>query len=543
MTRYIFVTGGVVSSLGKGISAATIGALLQARGYKIRIRKLDPYLNIDPGTMSPYQHGEVYVTDDGAETDLDFGHYERFLGIKLSASDTISGGKIYWDVLNRERRGDYLGATVQMIPHVTDRIKDYIRKDIGDEDFVICEIGGTVGDIEGLIFLEAIRQLANEVGRRNSMFVHLTLIPYIEAAHELKTKPSQHSVKALLEKGIQADLLLCRSSHPISESDRAKLALFCNLNPKNVIPALDLESIYKVPMAYHKEQVAERILEYFGLAETAKAPDLSQWQQLEDYLDANKREIDIAVIGKYFEVADAYKSLNEAIFHAGIACNVKVNIRRIDSVKLEDANKAEKDHLFEGVKGILVPGGFGRRGIMGKIIAIKYAREHNIPFFGICLGMQLAVIEFCRDVLGIQDADSAEFAEECTPVIYLMQKWEKDGKTQTRTKDSNKGGTLRLGAYPCILGAKTLARKIYGTDKISERHRHRFEMNIEYEKRLKEKGMIISGKSPDGILPEIIEIPSHPFFIGVQFHPEFQSTPFKAHPIFKAFIKAGMDLK
>ncbi|OPZ79427.1 MAG: CTP synthase [Alphaproteobacteria bacterium ADurb.Bin438] len=539
MTKYIFVTGGVVSSLGKGISAATIGALLQARGYKIKIRKLDPYLNIDPGTMSPYQHGEVYVTDDGAETDLDLGHYERFLGIKLSSKDTISGGKIYWDVLNRERRGDYLGATVQMIPHVTDCIKEYIKSGITDEDFVICEIGGTVGDIEGLIFLEAIRQLANEVGRRNSMFVHLTLIPYIEAAHELKTKPSQQAVKSLLEKGIQADLLLCRSSHPISESDRAKLALFCNLNPKNVIPALDLTSIYKVPMAYAKEQVAERIMEHFGLDEK-EIVDLSKWEKIEGYLNAYKKEVTIAVVGKYFEVSDAYKSLNEAIFHAGIANNVKVNVKTIDSQKLEEMNGEDIKEAFKDISGILVPGGFGVRGVLGKMKAIEFARENNVPFFGICLGMQLAVIEFARNVLGIKDAFSTEFDENCKPLICLMETYEKDGKVIQRTKDSDKGGTLRLGAYPCVIEKGSLAYKVYGEDKISERHRHRYELDMSYEKDLVAKGMIISGKSPDKVLPEIVEIKDHKFFIGVQFHPEFQSTPFKPHPVFENFIKASI---
>lgn len=537
MTRYIFVTGGVVSSLGKGMSAATIGALLKARGYKVRIRKLDPYLNIDPGTMSPLQHGEVYVTEDGAETDLDLGHYERFLDQYAHSTDSISGGKIYYNVLMKERRGDYLGATVQMIPNVTDEIKCFIQSALDDEDFVICEVGGTVGDIESLVFLEAIRQFGNDIGRKNAMFIHLTLLPYIETAQELKTKPTQHSVKSLLEKGIQADMLICRSVKPISESERRKLALFCNVEPKNIIPALDADNVYKLPLFYHSEEVDARVLEHFNIDSRSRPADMSRWEALSEKIDAVSKEIDIAFVVKYGETSDAYKSLKEAICHAGLDSGIKVNINWVDAEELEGKSDAEVGGYFEGIGGVIVPGGFGVRGTEGKMRAIRYVRENKIPYMGICLGMQLAVIEFCRNVAGIADANSTEFEKPCTPVIFLMTEWNQGGRISERDENSNKGGTLRLGTYPCVLKDNTLAKKIYAQELINERHRHRYEMDISYEAVLAEHGMVISGKSPDGRLPEVIELADHPFFIGVQFHPEFRSRPFTAHPMFVSFVK------
>lgn len=540
MPKYIFVTGGVVSSLGKGIASASIGALLQSRGYKVRIRKLDPYLNIDPGTMSPHQHGEVFVTEDGAETDLDLGHYERFLGIHPHKTDSISGGKIYFNVLTKERRGDYLGATVQSIPHITDEIKEFISSDITDEDFIICEIGGTVGDIEGLIFLEAIRQFANDIGRENALFIHLTLLPYIKTAGELKTKPSQHSVKTLLEAGIQADILMCRSSMPMSDSEREKLALFCNLVPEDVIVALDLDNIYKIPLSYHKEGLDVRVLEHFGMLSSSREPDLSRWEEIVEVMEHWEREVTIGIVGKYCGLQDAYKSLNEALFHAGLANRCKVKLKWIESERLEGKTSSTVEEILSNLDGILVPGGFGYRGVEGKIIAARYAREHKIPYLGICLGMQVAAIEIVRDILGIQDANSTEFVKECTPLIALMHEWDQGGLKQKRHEGSDKGGTLRLGSYPCILTKGTLAWNIYSQDKIYERHRHRYEMDINYEQELAKKGVLISGKSPDGVLPEIIEVKDHPFFIGVQFHPEFKSQPFSAHPLFRAFIKASI---
>ncbi len=540
MPKYIFVTGGVVSSLGKGIASASIGALLQSRGYKVRIRKLDPYLNIDPGTMSPHQHGEVFVTEDGAETDLDLGHYERFLGIHPHKTDSISGGKIYFNVLTKERRGDYLGATVQSIPHITDEIKEFISSDITDEDFIICEIGGTVGDIEGLIFLEAIRQFANDIGRENALFIHLTLLPYIKTAGELKTKPSQHSVKTLLEAGIQADILMCRSSMPMSDSERKKLALFCNLVPEDVIVALDLDNIYKIPLSYHKEGLDVRVLEHFGMLSSSREPDLSRWEEIVEVMEHWEREVTIGIVGKYCGLQDAYKSLNEALFHAGLANRCKVKLKWIESERLEGKTSSTVEEILSNLDGILVPGGFGYRGVEGKIIAARYAREHKIPYLGICLGMQVAAIEIVRDILGIQDANSTEFVKECTPLIALMHEWDQGGLKQKRHEGSDKGGTLRLGSYPCILTKGTLAWNIYSQDKIYERHRHRYEMDINYEQELAKKGVLISGKSPDGVLPEIIEVKDHPFFIGVQFHPEFKSQPFSAHPLFRAFIKASI---
>ena len=519
MSRYIFVTGGVVSSLGKGVSAASLGALLQSRGYTVHARKFDPYLNVDPGTMSPLQHGEVYVTNDGFETDLDLGYYERYLGIKLSRNDSVSGGRIYWDVLNAERRGDYLGNTVQMIPHVTNKIKEYIGAPTGT-DFVICEIGGTVGDIEGKIFLESIRQFANDVGRKNVLFSHLTLAPYLEQSGELKTKPTQMSVRSLLENGIQADILFVRSPRMLTDDERAKIGMFCNLPAKNVITSMNVDNIYKIPLVYDAQHVFDIMAEHFGLPNAAG--DMSKIQKIEHHLNADLPTCTIGMVGKYFDIADAYKSLNEALFHAGIQNNVHVKIKKInaETVSPED---------FADVDGILVPGGFGTRGIEGKIMAARYARENNIPYMGICLGMQVAVIEFMRDVVGDENANSTEFAKNCTPVIDIMSDCDKE----------DMGGTLRLGAYPCNIKSGTLAEKIYGATNISERHRHRYEVNIKYKDALEKAGMIISGISPDGKLPEMIEIPSHKFFVAGQFHPEFQSSPFSGHPMFNAFIAAA----
>lgn len=521
MSKYIFVTGGVVSSLGKGVSAASLGALLQSRGYSVHVRKFDPYLNVDPGTMSPLQHGEVYVTNDGFETDLDLGYYERFLGVKLSKNDSVSGGRIYWEVLNAERRGDYLGATVQMIPHVTNKIKEHIGVPV-DTDFVICEIGGTVGDIEGKVFLESIRQFANEVGRRNVMFAHLTLAPYLEQSGELKTKPTQMSVRRLLENGIQADVLFVRSPRMLTADERAKIGMFCNLPAKNVITSMDVDNIYKIPLVYDAQDVFNIMAQHFGLPEAAG--DMSKIKKIEQYLNADLPTCTIGMVGKYFDVADAYKSLNEALFHAGIQNNVHVKIKKIDAENFSPEDCADVD-------GILVPGGFGARGVEGKIAAARYARENNVPYMGICLGMQVAVIEFMRDVVGDENANSTEFTKNCTPVIDIMRDCDAE----------NMGGTLRLGAYPCVIRAGTLAEKIYGSNHISERHRHRYEVNIEYKDALEKNGMIISGMSPDGKLPEMIEIPTHRFFVAGQFHPEFQSNPFTGHPLFNAFVAAAKD--
>ncbi len=541
MAKYIFITGGVVSSLGKGMASAAIGSLLQARGYKVRMRKMDPYLNIDPGTMSPYQHGEVFVTEDGAETDLDLGHYERFTGVPCHRTDSISGGKIYYNVLMKERHGEYLGATVQAIPHVTDEIKHFIESALTDEDFVLYEIGGTVGDIEGTLFLEAVRQFAITVGRNNCLFLHLTLLPYIPTAGELKTKPTQHSVKKLLETGIQPDILLCRSQLMLSNSERRKIGLFCNINPQNVIIALDADSIYKIPLQYHDEGLDRQILKHFGMLENAPDPNLEKWQKIVHTLNAWEHETTIGVVGKYCGLPDAYKSLNEALFHAGIAHKTKVNIKWIESDTLETMTEEQLNAVFQGIHGILVPGGFGQRGIEGKMIAEHYARTRKIPFFGICLGMQTAVIEASRNLLGIKDANSTEFTEDCTPVVALMTQWEQDGRKQVRTKQNDMGGTMRLGAYPCQLKQGSLAAKLYdNADVIYERHRHRYEVDIKIAKRLEEKGMIISGLSPDKMLPEIIELQDHPFYIGVQFHPEFKSRAFEAHPLFKGFIAAAL---
>lgn len=534
--KFIFITGGVVSSLGKGLASASLAATLQARGFKVRMRKLDPYLNVDPGTMSPYQHGEVFVTDDGAETDLDLGHYERFSGVSCHKTDSVTSGKIYQRVLDKERHGDYLGATIQVVPHVTNEIKDFIKSDITDEDFVLCEIGGTVGDIEGQPFLEAIRQTAYDLGRERVMFIHVTLLPYIAASGELKTKPTQHSVKQLQEYGIQPDMLLCRSQMPIPQNEKKKIALFCNIKEENVIAALDASSIYAVPLAYSHEGMDAQVCKYFGL-DSAPA-DLSKWEHIVDTIQHPEGEVKIAVVGKYTQMLDTYKSLGEALTHGGIANKYKVKIKWIDSESLETGDVAAQ---LNDVCGILVPGGFGARGTEGKIKAIKYARENKIPFLGICFGMQMAVIETMRNVCGVKNAGTTEFTPDCEAVVGLMTEWDKDGARQIRHKDGDLGGTMRLGAYECVLRPDSLVHKVYGSDKISERHRHRYEVNMKYERQLKEAGMIISGKSPDGLLPEIIEIPNHPWFIAVQFHPELKSKPFDPHPLFVSFVKASVE--
>lgn len=535
-TKFIFITGGVVSSLGKGLASASLAATLQARGFKVRMRKLDPYLNVDPGTMSPYQHGEVFVTDDGAETDLDLGHYERFSGVSCHKTDSVTSGKIYQRVLDKERHGDYLGATIQVIPHVTNEIKDFIKSDITDEDFVLCEIGGTVGDIEGQPFLEAIRQTAYDLGRSRVMFIHVTLLPFIPASGELKTKPTQHSVKQLQEYGIQPDMLLCRSQMPIPENEKRKIALFCNIKEENVIAALDAPSIYAVPLAYSREGMDRQVCKYFGLEDGPA--DLSKWEHIVETIKHPEGEVKIAVVGKYTQMLDTYKSLGEALTHGGIANKYKVRIKWVDSEALEKEDIAAE---LGDVSGILVPGGFGARGTEGKIRAIRYARENNIPFLGICFGMQMAVIEAMRDLCGVKNAGTTEFAPDCEAVVGLMTEWDKDGARQIRHKDGDLGGTMRLGAYECDLQPGSLVNRVYGAEKIFERHRHRYEVNIKYEKQLNDVGMVISGKSPDGRLPEIVEIPKHPWFIGVQFHPELKSKPFDPHPLFVSFVRAAIE--
>ena len=536
-TKFIFITGGVVSSLGKGLASASLASILQARGFKVRMRKLDPYLNVDPGTMSPYQHGEVFVTDDGAETDLDLGHYERFSGVACHKTDSITTGKIYQRVIDKERHGDYLGATIQVIPHVTNEIKDFILSDITDEDFVLCEIGGTVGDIEGQPYLEAIRQVAYDLGRERAMFIHVTLLPYIPTAGELKTKPTQHSVKKLQEYGIQPDMLLCRSQMPIPQNEKRKIALFCNIREENVIAALDVNSIYQVPIAYSHEGMDRQVCRHFGIP-CDDEPDLSKWEHIVETLRHPEGEVRIAVVGKYTQLLEAYKSLNEALTHGGIANKYKVKVKWIDSELLE--KEAPEDHLND-VSGILVPGGFGQRGTEGKINAIRYAREHKIPFLGICFGMQMAVIETMRNVAGIKNAGTTEFMKDCEPVVGLMTEWDKDGNKEVRSQDGDLGGTMRLGAYKCILNPNSKTAKAYGCDEISERHRHRYEVNMKYEPQLRMAGMSIVGKSPDGKLPEIVEIPDHPWFVAVQFHPELKSKPFAPAPLFVAFVKAAID--
>ena len=541
MTKYVFIIGGVVSSLGKGIASASTGALLKARGYSVRMRKMDPYLNVDPGTMSPYQHGEVYVTEDGAETDLDLGHYERFVDVNCHKTDSVSGGKIYFNVLQKERRGDYLGATVQAIPHVTNEIKEFLRSDLHEEDFVLYEVGGTVGDIEGTLFLEAVRQFANEVGRQNVCFLFLTLLPYIATAGELKTKPTQHAVKTLMEAGIQADILLCRSKMDLGPEERRKLALFCNVAPEDVIMALDVDNIYKIPLVYHEQGLDTQILKHFNMLDQSPEPDLSGWNKIIHTCANYEKEVNIAVVGKYCGLLEAYKSLNEALVHAGIANWAKVKVSWLEAEQFENMSQEEVDTALKSYSGILIPGGFGVRGIEGKIKAIRYAREHKVPFFGICLGMQMAVVEACRSLLGMENAGSAEFGNHYVPVVSKMTVWEQDGKKQIRADNSDLGGTMRLGAYPCVLKEGSLAAKIYdGAGEIHERHRHRYEVDMSYAQQLEERGMIVSGKSPDGLLPEIVEISDHPFFIGVQFHPEFTSRPGRANPVFKAFIEAAL---
>ena len=536
--KFIFITGGVVSSLGKGLASASLASLLQARGFKVRLRKLDPYLNVDPGTMSPYQHGEVYVTDDGTEADLDLGHYERFSGVPAKKTDSITTGKIYQRVIDKERHGDYLGATIQVIPHVTNEIKDFILSDITDEDFVLCEIGGTVGDIEGQPYLETIRQVAYDLGRDRAMFVHVTLLPYIPTAGELKTKPTQHSVKKLQEYGIQPDMLLCRTQMDIPQNEKRKIALFCNIREENVIAAKDAANIYQVPIAYSKEGMDAQVCKHFGIENPAPA-DLSKWERIVDIIAHPEGEVRIGVVGKYTQLLEAYKSLGEALSHGGIANHYKVKIKWIDSEDIEKDGAAA--HLND-VSAVLVPGGFGSRGTEGKIMAIEYARENKLPFLGICFGMQMAVIETMRHIAGISDANTTEIAgSNCTPVVGLMTEWDKEGFKQIRTKDGDLGGTMRLGAYESVLSPDSLAHKIYGSDKISERHRHRYEVNMSYEPTLNQAGMKIVGKSPDGLLPEIVERPDHPWFIGVQFHPELKSKPFAPHPLFVSFVKAAIE--
>ena len=534
MARYIFVTGGVVSSLGKGLSSASLAYLLQSRGYKVRIRKLDPYLNVDPGTMSPFQHGEVFVTDDGAETDLDLGHYERFSGISAKKSDNITTGRIYNDVLNRERQGKYLGKTVQDIPHITNRIKEFIKHDVSAEDFVICEIGGTVGDIESLPFLEAIRQFSNEFGRKNTLFIHLTLVPYMKASDEIKTKPTQHSVKELRSIGIQPDIIICRSERPIPLNQRKKISLFCNVSIHDVIETVDVKTIYEAPISFNKEKLDERVLKFFKI-KSRKKVNLQPWKKITNLVLSTKNSVDIAIIGKYVELKDAYKSLDEALTHGGISNNLKVNLVRIESDFLKPKEIKNK---LKTVSGVLIPGGFGKRGTEGKIAAINYARKNKIPFLGICFGMQMAVIEFARNKLNIKNATSSEFGTSKASVVGLMSEWLKDGKL---IKGTNKdlGGTMRLGSYEAKLKKNSRINKIYKSIKINERHRHRYEVNINFKEDFEKKGMIFSGLSPDNKLPEIIELKDHPWFIGVQFHPEFKSRPLAPHPLFSSFIKAA----
>ena len=535
MTKYIFITGGVVSSLGKGIIGASLGKLLRARGFSVAIQKFDPYINVDPGTMSPFQHGEVFVTDDGTEADLDLGHYERFSGIPATKYDSVTSGKIYQRVLDKERHGDYLGATIQVIPHVTNEIKNFILGNLNDEDFVLCEIGGTVGDIEGQPYLESIRQLAYELGRERTMFLHLTLLPYIPTAGELKTKPTQHSVKQLQEYGIQPDILLCRSQIEIPQNEKRKIALFCNVKEDCVIAALDAKSIYHVPLSYSAEGLDSQVCKYFGL-ENSKV-DLSKWQHIAETMLNPEGEVKVAVVCKY-QLQEAYKSISEALTHGGLANRFRVKIKWVDAGDIEE-NGA--DEYLNDVSAVLVPGGFGTRGTEGKIAAARYAREHNIPYLGICFGMQMAVIETMRNVAGIKNANSSELSDNCEAVVGLMTEWDKDGAKQIRHKDGDLGGTMRLGAYPTILDEKSKAFQIYGAKEISERHRHRYEVNIKYEPVLRKAGMLITGKSPDGLLPEIVERPDHPWFIGVQFHPELKSKPFAPHPLFVAFVKAAIE--
>jgi len=538
MARYIFVTGGVVSSLGKGLSSASLAYLLQSRGFKVRIRKLDPYLNVDPGTMSPFQHGEVFVTDDGAETDLDLGHYERFSGISAKKSDNITTGKIYNDVLKKERKGKYLGKTVQVIPHITDRIKEFIKHDIKNEDFIICEIGGTVGDIESLPFIEAIRQFSNDVGKKNTLFIHLTLVPFMKASDEIKTKPTQHSVKELRSIGIQPDIIICRSERSIPINQRKKISLFCNVPIENVIETVDVKTIYEAPISFNKEKLDKQVLKYFKI-KSKKNVNLNPWRKITKTVLYNKKFVNIAIIGKYVNLKDAYKSLDEALIHGGIQNNLKVNLIRIESDHLKVSDVKQK---LKTVSGILIPGGFGKRGTEGKIAAINFSRKHKIPFLGICFGMQMAIIEFARNALNIKNATSTEFGYSGTSIVGLINEWSKDGKLIKGTK-KDLGGTMRLGLFEAKLRDKSLIRSIYKSQLINERHRHRYEVNINYKDQFEKKGMIFSGLSPDNKLPEIIELKNHPWFIGVQFHPEFKSRPLSPHPLFSSFIKAAKNHK
>ncbi len=538
MARYVFITGGVVSSLGKGIASAALGALLQARGYKVRLRKLDPYLNVDPGTMSPYQHGEVFVTDDGAETDLDLGHYERFTGRPANKMDNVTTGRIYQDIIAKERRGDYLGATIQVIPHVTDAIKAFIRDGNDDFDFVLVEIGGTVGDIEGLPFFEAIRQVSNDLPPHHVVFIHLTLMPFIPSAGELKTKPTQHSVSALRQIGIQPDLLLVRADRPIPSEERRKLSLFCNVRPSAVIQALDVKNIYEVPAAYHTEGLDDEVLAAFGIAD-APPPDLTRWDQITNAIARHEGEVTIAIVGKYTGLKDAYKSLVEALHHGGIANTVKVKLEWIEADTLEGVNPAQR---LDWVDGVLVPGGFGQRGSEGMISAAEFARERKVPFLGICFGMQLAVVEATRHLAGIENAGSSEFGPTTEPVVGLMTEWLRGNQLETRAAGGDLGGTMRLGAYPAVLQRGSKISAIYGgTTEIHERHRHRYEININYRDRLEQHGLRFAGMSPDGLLPETVELEGHPWFVGVQFHPELKSRPFAPHPLFASFISAAWE--
>ena len=534
MARYIFVTGGVVSSLGKGLSSASLAYLLQSRGFKVRLRKLDPYLNVDPGTMSPFQHGEVFVTDDGAETDLDLGHYERFSGVTAKKTDNITTGRIYNDVLRKERKGKYLGKTVQVIPHITDRIKEFIKHDTSKEDFIICEIGGIVGDIESLPFVEAIRQFANDVGKKNALFIHLTLVPYLKASDEMKTKPTQHSVKELRSIGIQPDIIICRSERSIPLEHRKKISLFCNVDIQNVIETVDVKTIYEAPISFYNEKLDTQVLNYFKI-KSKKPCNLTPWKKINKIILNTKKQVNIAIIGKYVELKDAYKSLDEALTHGGIANNIKVNLVRIDSEKLKTSEIKIK---LKNISGILIPGGFGKRGTNGKIESIRFARINKIPFLGICYGMQMAIIEFARNKLKIKQATSSEFDKKGISIIGLMNEWDKDGK-KIKGTDKNLGGTMRLGSYDAKLKKNSQIRNIYKSKFIKERHRHRYEVNISYKDRFERNGLIFSGLSPDNRLPEIIELKNHPWFIGVQFHPEFKSRPFNPHPLFSSFIKAA----
>ena len=537
MTRYIFITGGVVSSLGKGLASAALGALLQARGYSVRLRKLDPYLNVDPGTMSPIQHGEVYVTDDGAETDLDLGHYERFTGVPASRADNITTGRIYQEIIARERRGDYLGGTVQVIPHVTDAIKEFVLSGNQGVDFVLCEIGGTVGDIEGLPFFEAIRQLGNELDRGQTCYIHLTLMPFIPSAGEMKTKPTQHSVKELRSIGIQPDVLMCRCDRPIPKDERRKIALFCNVRETAVIQAMDVDTIYDVPNAYHREGLDDEVLAVFGIKD-AETPNLASWQNITHNIREPEGDVTIAIVGKYTGLKDAYKSLTEALVHGGIANKVRVNVKWVESEIFDTEDTA---YYLEDVNGILVPGGFGERGSQGKIRAAEFARTRNVPYFGICFGMQMAVIEALRNIGGLTGASSTEFGPTDEPVVGLMTEWMRENELVKRAANGDLGGTMRLGAYEAVLKEGSRVAQIYGSTRISERHRHRYEVNMTYRDQIEKAGLVMSGVSPDGLLPEIVEIPEHPRFIGVQYHPELKSKPFDPHPLFRSFVEAAVE--